>query len=479
MHPHAHAHSQSYTARQLCNAELQRRFSVLDSSSPQRDRRDSAVHFQAHGHYGEQLQHEYDEYAPHPSSLQHVRSMSTDSMQTYQHQQQHPQHPQFYHQQQQVSAFQYHQQSQQHYQQQHQQPQQQHHNGVQPLHIAFLQASPLLHSESPGRSHALALRSESDLLRDILSESGRAISVRFYCATAANLLRVLTRGTRALHISGHGDPSHLLLENGTGGVEALPQHTLRDMLIAAHSGATGTNNTPHASPTDTNSTLASQGELQFVFISSCFSYRAALAFVEAGCPHVIAVQEDTLVSDKAARAFAAHVYLALCQGRSVREAFGRGRAAVMASTGRAEACCCAHLHATGCSVCPTCRSPLCCSVHSAPCHSEGARSCCSPSLPHDESLKFLLLPAEDAHDVRLFGDVPSGAWTNATPPRPPNNLPAIDHFTGRAADTFAVIQLVLQVSSSICRQMVCADVALSNMCADRIRLLCELVLLVP
>jgi hypothetical protein len=63
-------------------------------------------------------------------------------------------------------------------------------------------------------------------------------------------------------------------------------------------------------------------------------------------------------------------------------------------------------------------------------------------------LKFLLLPPEDplqgiTHDVRLFADVPPGHWVNVSPPKPPNNLPAVDHFTGRASDTFHVIQLVL------------------------------------
>jgi hypothetical protein len=62
-------------------------------------------------------------------------------------------------------------------------------------------------------------------------------------------------------------------------------------------------------------------ELQFVFISACYSAAAANAFVEAGVPHVIAVQESVQVSDTSALAYARHVYMALCQGMTVRQAF--------------------------------------------------------------------------------------------------------------------------------------------------------------
>jgi hypothetical protein len=61
------------------------------------------------------------------------------------------------------------------------------------LHISFLQASPLLHSESPGRSHALNIEKETELIRDSLIESGRQFRVRFSIATKQNLLKMLTK----------------------------------------------------------------------------------------------------------------------------------------------------------------------------------------------------------------------------------------------------------------------------------------------
>jgi len=55
--------------------------------------------------------------------------------------------------------------------------------------------------------------------------------VRFGIATRDNLLRMLTKGTRVLHISGHGDPNGLILESGDGGIDALDQSVLPQLLI--------------------------------------------------------------------------------------------------------------------------------------------------------------------------------------------------------------------------------------------------------
>ena len=232
--------------------------------------------------------------------------------------------------------------------------------------------------------------------------------------------------SRALHISGHGDPNALVLEDGKGDLATLPVDKLQKILSVG-----GT-------------------QLKFVFVSACFSSRAAFAFAVAGVPHVIAVQEDTQVTDTSARAFAHHVYLALCQGLTVREAFLKGQAAVIAANSYNPPCCCAHLHTVpGCSTCEVCRTPVCCSVHSAPCHSTPKQPprCCQPHIPHDESLKFLLLPVQGNHDVPLFNDadVPDGKWINRTPTKPPNNLPSgPDDFMGRAKDALAIVPQVLR-----------------------------------
>ena len=119
--------------------------------------------------------------------------------------------------------------------------------------------------------------------------------------------------------------------------------------------------------------------------------------------------------DTSARAYARHVYLALTQGLTVKQAFHKGQAGVIASSNVTPPCCCAHLHTNNCRTCPYCRTPVCCrgarrslialelslhvaAVHTAPCHQ--AATCCQPELPHNESLKFMLLPQDGNHGAR-------------------------------------------------------------------------------
>ena len=291
------------------------------------------------------------------------------------------------------------------------------------VHFAFLQSMPLRHSEVPGTSKKLDLSKETAELQMALNESGKCFRCVWEIATKDNLLKMMAY-SRALHISGHGDPNALVLEDGKGDLAPLPVDKLQKILSVG-----GT-------------------QLRFVFVSACFSSRAAFAFAVAGVPHVIAVQEDTQISDTSARAFAHHVYLALCQGLTVREAFLKGQAAVIAANSYNPPCCCAHLHtAPHCSTCEVCRTPVCCNTHIAPCHGAQHKSCCQPTLPHDESLKFLLLPDKGDHDVPLFSDadVPDGQWINRTPQKPPNNLPSgPDDFMGRAKDALAIVPQLLR-----------------------------------
>ena len=233
------------------------------------------------------------------------------------------------------------------------------------LHFAFLTSDPLRGSEMPGLSSKLDLTAETALLQNALTEANRSFTALWDIATSVNLLKMCTY-SRALHISGHGDPFHLVLENGLGDVAPLDVRTLSKILSVG-----GT-------------------ELKFVFVSACFSSNAAYAFVAAGVPHVIAVQEDTQVSDTSARAFAHHVYLALCQNLSVEEAFNKGRAAVIAANTYNPPCCCAHLHNAPCRKCPICQSPICCATH-------------LPSV--SRAVRHVVLPTDDA--ARRVTQVPA------------------------------------------------------------------------
>jgi hypothetical protein len=95
------------------------------------------------------------------------------------------------------------------------------------LHLAVLQAQPLCE----GEPKPLDFPGERLMLCDSFRECGRQMAVRFCPATTDNLLKMITKGVRALHISGHGDPSRLVLEDGKGGLKALDVTTLKMMLM--------------------------------------------------------------------------------------------------------------------------------------------------------------------------------------------------------------------------------------------------------
>ena len=100
----------------------------------------------------------------------------------------------------------------------------------------------------------------------------RDVNVHFDFATTDSLRTVLSFGCRALHFSGHGIPKGLCFEDGRLGLHVVKVHQLKDLL-----GAGGL-------------------QLQFVFVSACYSMEIGEAFVKAGVPHVVCVKVDTKVS---------------------------------------------------------------------------------------------------------------------------------------------------------------------------------------
>ena len=112
---------------------------------------------------------------------------------------------------------------------------------------------------------------ERQLICDSMREAKRALRLRFEHATTDRLRTLVTLGCCVgLHYSGHGDAAYLSMEDGRGAAHFVGVEKLRKLLQAGG---------------DT--------QLQFVFVSACFSEAAAQAFVEAGVPHVVAVRRTT------------------------------------------------------------------------------------------------------------------------------------------------------------------------------------------
>jgi hypothetical protein len=115
--------------------------------------------------------------------------------------------------------------------------------------------------------------------------------------------------------------------------------------------------------------------VQLAFVSACQSEDAGNAFVAAGVPHVVAVRWDAQVTDVASHRFATQFYLSLATGATVQQAFDQAQTAVEA----------------------------------APRISEESRL--------RQRHKFLLLPRDADHGVRILADLKPG-------------LPEDDHDAG-------------------------------------------------
>ena len=127
-------------------------------------------------------------------------------------------------------------------------------------------------------------------------------------------------------------------------------------------------------------------------MSACHSAGGGEAFVAAGVPHVVAVERDAALQDKAACIFAEAFYYALLLGRTVGQAFEIGKQAVANQ----------------------------------------------PNIwrASEESNKFLLLPAGGDHNVALCRGLAAGGLHDMTTPASSHNLPAFFplQFVGRQAE---------------------------------------------
>ncbi len=259
---------------------------------------------------------------------------------------------------------------------------------TQPATILALMAGPLV--DRRGRPlERLDLKRETRQLRQRLGEIDRAATLRVELATPESIPRILLQQSfDILHFSGHGTTGELAFEDDTGGLLPLQADELKALIAPG-----------------------GRAPFRLAFLCACHSASLAPALIEAGVPHVVAVDAGATVVNAAAWAFARNFYPALLAGRTVAEAFALGRAVVGVDTVLREA----------------------------------GRVLDEPELAALEQAKFLLLPEGADHDVVLFPDLPPGELTDATPPPTEHNLPARpETFTGRARELHALLGHLLR-----------------------------------
>jgi hypothetical protein len=152
---------------------------------------------------------------------------------------------------------------------------------------------------------------EKSLLWQCFTEASRNIDLSYDNATTDRLQAARTKGCGCLHYSGHGHPTHLTFEDGSGGIHWLEVDQLKDLILAGSESG--------------------KPPFNFVFVSACHSFLAGQTFVDAGVPHVVCCQQEAQLMDNAALSFTRAFYLALAFGRTVKESFEIGKQAVLNS----------------------------------------------------------------------------------------------------------------------------------------------------
>lgn len=301
------------------------------------------------------------------------------------------------------------------------------------LDIAIMNAEPLVQVLESRKvlslPDAVDYEEECREIYDTLRDKQYKILLMFEIATRTNLVNVLSKNPKILHIMCHGeydstsDQFYLCFENSNGELDRLFAADLKDILNRFET------------------------KVQLVFVNACHSEAVARVFVEAGVPYVIAVQSQLQISDTFAKRFANEFYDYIFDGKSVRDAFKLARAA--STDPSCYSCCCAHAHKPGCKwqqrakregyhEAHSYHDPICTgchrkgeNIHRMECHwAEEFRStyaietepdftdftvstcCCSPELPHNETLKFVMLSKESNDSIVLFDSPEYGKVQN-------------------------------------------------------------------
>lgn len=183
------------------------------------------------------------------------------------------------------------------------------------VNMTVFQSAPLAYVDhSTGTHHVCPLldfQYEGRALTQSLKDAetvGAKVDIKFDIATTDRLSAFLAKSeSRVMHLSCHGHPKYLALENGFGGMQILPVRDLKRFI------ACGT------------------GNLELVFVSACHSMAAGKAFLDAGIRHVICCRQDDKFRDEGAIEFARTFYRALALNNTLKQAFKMAREAMRIS----------------------------------------------------------------------------------------------------------------------------------------------------
>eukprot|EP00475_Leptophrys_vorax_P001431 TRINITY_DN10770_c0_g1_i6.p2 TRINITY_DN10770_c0_g1~~TRINITY_DN10770_c0_g1_i6.p2 ORF type:complete len:723 (-),score=157.95 TRINITY_DN10770_c0_g1_i6:2143-4281(-) len=246
-------------------------------------------------------------------------------------------------------------------------------------HLVYLFSCPLVFGNKTNFA-MLDIDAERKELEQVFTESNRDFRVRYDWCCAERFQGCITRRCKALHFSGHGFNGSLGFETPYGELQNLKLEDLKALVSVG----------------------AKNRAISLVFVSACNSEQAGKAFVDAGVPHVIAVDARYKISDRACHSFSKQFYLSLLAGDTVSDAFQKGRNGVATD-------------------------PF--------------------IFDEKEAAKFLLLPPNGNHDEPIFDDLPEPGRYNMVPiSHPPNsNMSAVpEKFQGRRREAQELFERVLK-----------------------------------
>ena len=298
------------------------------------------------------------------------------------------------------------------------------------LDFALLYSHPLVQSISKpnGETYTNALlhdpvdfAGECDQVLRSFRDLGMGLSCHIECATSEQLIKMIQKKPKVLHISCHGDYDKatdeyfLEFENQKAELLKLSPSNLRKMIK--------------------NADLS---KIKLIFVNACHSESVARVFLEFGVECIVVVASLHKINDQFAKTFSKLFYTELIEGKTINEAFNNSKVQLKAAHLDApDSCCCGHRHKETCLwyqkskeiglYAAHCEHTPCCDcpkkhlhIHEEDCawadqfllaydaeciyyedRGEMLVCCCSPELPHDETMKLVLIYKDDD---KSYGD---------------------------------------------------------------------------
>ncbi|CAI2383959.1 unnamed protein product [Moneuplotes crassus] len=182
-------------------------------------------------------------------------------------------------------------------------------NSTSSYHLAFLFASPLVRKLNSNLEMIMQLDYQNEIIgiEKHLSDVKHEINYKVDVATQSNFRSVIVDAPFALHFTGHGipndkkalGPAHmqfkdkgniLLLEDECGMADYLFEKDLKKLVDM------------------TKARKEFSFHYEVVFLSSCYSELTSAIFLNSGARHVICIQKDKTISDKASLRFSKVFY---------------------------------------------------------------------------------------------------------------------------------------------------------------------------